>query len=212
MKKILFAVPKGRILKDLKRILERANIIAEAEFYDDDSRKIIFSTNFSNLELVKVRSFDVATFVKFGACDIAVCGRDVVEEFDSHEIFKLLDLEIGKCRLSLATQTNNIDAFDLERASHVRVASKYVNLTQKFFEQKGIQAEVIKLNGAMEIAPRLGLSNFIVDLVDSGRTLKENNMIEIDKIMDVSSFLIVNRASFKTKNQEINALLRLFDL
>ncbi len=210
MKKILFAVPKGRILKELKFVFEKAGIFPEPDFFDENSRKIIFKTNFENLEIVKVRSFDVATFVKFQACDIGVCGKDVVEEFACDEIFSVLDLKIGKCRLSLACEKSGAET-DLSKLSHVRVASKYVDLTSKFFAKKGIQAEVIKLNGAMEIAPKLGLSNFIVDLVDSGQTLKENNMIEFEKIMDVSSYFVVNRTSFKTKNDEINFLLELFN-
>lgn len=211
MKKILFAVPKGRILKELKTLLEAASIVPEDDFFDEDSRKIIFKTNFDDLEIVKVRSFDVATFIRFGACDIGVCGRDVVEEFSSNEIYEVKDLKIGKCRLSLALENSQKDV-DLSSLSHVRVASKYVNLTSKFFAKNGIQAEVIKLNGAMEIAPKLGLSQFIVDLVDSGKTLQENNMFEFKKIMDVSSYLVVNRTSFKTKNKEINALLKLFNV
>lgn len=210
MKKLLFAVPKGRILKELDILLKKANIIAEKDFFNEKSRKIVFKTNHDNINLVKVRSFDVATFVKFGACDIGVSGLDVVEEFNSDEIYKILDLKIGKCRLSVAAKSDIID-IDLTKNSHVRIASKYINLTKKFFEQKNIQAEVIKLNGAMEIAPDLGLSDFIVDLVDSGQTLKENNMVEIEKIMDVSSHFIVNRTSFKTKNNEINSLINLFN-
>lgn len=210
MKKILFAVPKGRILKELKLVFEKAGIIPEDDFFNEDSRKIVFATNFENLEIVKVRSFDVATFVQFGACDVGVCGKDVVEEFSSQEIFSMIDLKIGKCRLSIAAPNENKDA-EIDKLSHVRIASKYVNLTKKFFVKKGIQAEVVKLNGAMEIAPELGLSNFIVDLVDSGKTLKENNMFELEKIMDVSSYFIVNRTSFKTKNQEINSLIELLN-
>jgi ATP phosphoribosyltransferase len=211
MKKILFAVPKGRILKELQSLLEAASIIPEDDFFNENSRKIIFKTNFDNLEIIKVRSFDVATFIRFGACDIGVCGRDVVEEFASNEIYEVKDLKIGKCRLSLALE-NSQKNVDLSKLSHVRVASKYVNLTSKFFAKNGIQAEVIKLNGAMEIAPKLGLSQFIVDLVDSGKTLQENDMFEFKKIMDVSSYLVVNRTSFKTKNKEINALLKLFNV
>jgi len=211
MKKILFAVPKGRILKDLKVLFEKIGIRPESDFYDENSRKLVFKTNFDNLEIVKVRSFDVATFVQFGACDIGVCGKDVIEEFSSPEIFPLIDLGIGKCRLAIAAENHNKN-LDLSSLSHIRIATKYVNLTSKFFAENGIQAEVIKLNGAIEIAPKLGLSNFIVDLVDSGQTLKENNMFELEKILEVSSYLIVNRTSFKTKNQEINSLAKLFDV
>lgn len=210
MKKILFAVPKGRILKELQPLLDKANIKPEPEFYNKDTRKLIFDTNYENLQITKVRSFDVATFVKFGACDIGVCGLDVIEEFSSPEIFDLLDLGIGGCRLSVAAP-KNLENTDFSGLSHVRIASKYTNLSKKFFANQAIQAETVKLNGAMEIAPKLGLSNFIIDLVDSGQTLKANNMVEISKILDVTSHLIANRTSFKTKNREINELVKLFD-
>ncbi len=210
MKKILFAVPKGRILQELKILFDKIGLKPEKDFFDESSRKLVFATNFANLEIIKVRSFDVATFVKFGAADVGVCGLDVVEEFSSKEIFALLNLGIGKCRLALAGRKSDAN-IDLTALSHVRVATKYVNLTSEFFAKKGVQAEVIKLNGAIEIAPKLGLGNFIVDLVDSGKTLQENNMFELEKILDISSYLIVNRTSFKTKNQEINDLIKLFD-
>ncbi len=209
MKKILFAVPKGRILKDLGPKLKKAGINPEKDFFNENSRKIIFTTNHKNLEILKVRSFDVATFVKYGACDVGVCGRDVFSEFSSSEIYPLLDLNIGGCRLSLAKPKDMLNS-DLSNISHVRVASKYINLTKDFFAKKNIQAEIIKLNGAMEIAPKLGLSNFIVDLVDSGKTLAENNMQEVETIMEVTSFFIANRTAFKTKNIEVNSLIKLF--
>jgi ATP phosphoribosyltransferase len=209
MKKILFAVPKGRILEELKVLFNKINLKPEDDFYNENSRKLVFATNFSNLEIVKVRSFDVATFVRFGAADIGVCGLDVIEEFSSHEIFSLLDLGIGKCRLSIAAI--NKESVDFKGLSHIRIATKYTNLASKYFAKKGIQAELIKLNGAIEIAPKLGLCDFIIDLVDSGKTLKENNMIELETIIVISSYLIANRTSFKTKNDEINALLKLFN-
>lgn len=209
MKKILLAVPKGRILEELLPVLNRAGIDPEREFFNESSRKLIFATNFANIEIVKVRSFDVATFVKFGAADIGICGSDVLEEFSSKEIFPLLNLNIGKCRLSIAA--NNSTKLDLRNISHIRVATKYVEIAKKYFANLGIQAEPIKLNGSIEIAAQLGLCDFIIDLVSSGKTLQENNMAELVKIMDVSSYLVVNRASFKTNNGEINKLIELFN-
>lgn len=203
------AVPKGRILKELIPLLQNANIIPEDDFFDDSSRKLVFSTNLENLDIVKVRSFDVATFVKFGAADIGICGLDVLKEFSSLEIFPVLDLGIGKCRLSIAAKESN--TLDLSKLSHIRIATKYTSLANEYFASKGVQAEAIKLNGAMEIAPKLGLCDFILDLVSTGKTLAENDMVEIEKVMDVSSFLIVNRASFKTTNREINQLISNFD-
>lgn len=209
MKKLLLAVPKGRILGELNPLLEKIGIIPEKDFFDESSRKLIFRTNDKNLEMVRVRSFDVATFVKFGAADIGICGSDVLEEFASSEIFPVLDLEIGKCRLSVAART--AVNFAPEKMSHIRIATKYISVANRYFSEIGIQAEAIKLNGAIEIAPKLGLCDFILDLVSSGKTLAANDMTELRKVLDVSSRLIVNRASFKTSNLEINQLIKLFD-
>ncbi len=209
MKKILIAVPKGRILKDLVRVFDKVGLSPEDEFFDDNARKMVFKTNFANIDLLKVRSFDIATFVKFGACDLGVCGSDVLDEFDSSDVYDVLDLGIGKCRLSLAVDKGV--KCDFSNLTHARVATKYVNLTSKYFSSKGVQAEIIKLNGAMEIATKLGLSDFIVDLVDTGNTLRENGMEVFEDICDVSSRLIVNKASLKTKNVEINAVIDLFN-
>ncbi len=210
MKKILFAIPKGRILDELIPLFSKVGLIPEKEFFNEASRKLVFATNFANLEIVKVRSFDVATFVKFGAADLGICGKDVLEEFSSPEIFPVLDLEIGKCRLSIAAKESS--QLNLENISHVRIATKYVEVARKYFLARGIQVEPIKLNGAIEIAPQLGLCDFIMDLVSSGKTLHENKMSELTKILDVSSYLVVNRASFKVKNNEINKLIKIFDV
>lgn len=209
MKKILLAIPKGRILDELLPLFDKAKIKPEKSFFDESSRKLVFQTNLENLEIVKVRSFDVATFVKFGAADIGVCGKDVIEEFSSKEIFPLLDLEIGKCRLSIAAK--NEKEANLENISHIRVATKYVEIARDFFAKKGIQLEAIKLNGSIEIASKLGLCDYIIDLVSSGKTLQENNMKELVKLFDISSYLIANRSSFKTKNNEIRKIIAMFD-
>ena len=209
MKKLTFAVPKGRILEELIPLFTKADIIPEADFFNESSRKLVFTTNRPNLNLVKVRSFDVATFVKFGAADIGICGLDVLKEFSSPEIFPVLDLGIGKCRLSIAA-TKSVE-FDPTKISHIRIATKYTAIASNYFSELGIQAEAIKLNGSIEIAPQLNLCDFILDLVSSGKTLAENDMVELRKILDVSSYLTVNRASFKTSNSEINQLIKLFD-
>jgi ATP phosphoribosyltransferase len=209
MKKIIFAVPKGRILEELMPLLTISDIIPEADFFNESSRKLVFTTNRKNLDLVKVRSFDVATFVKFGAADIGICGLDVLKEFSSSEIFPVLDLGIGKCRLSIAAKKSV--ELDLAKRSHIRIATKYTSIASNYFSELGIQAEAIKLNGSIEIAPTLNLCDFILDLVSSGKTLIENDMIELRKILDVSSYLTVNRTSFKTANQEINQLIKIFD-
>jgi ATP phosphoribosyltransferase len=210
MKKLLMAVPKGRILEDLKPLFEKINLIPEKDFFNSATRKLVFSTNNKNLDLVQVRSFDVATFVKFGAADVGICGLDVLEEFSSKEVFPVLDLGIGKCHLSIAADKSV--KLDLEKKSHIRIATKYTAIAQNYFSSLGIQVEAVKLNGSIEIAPQLKLCDFILDLVSSGKTLRENNMVELQKIMDVSSHLIVNRASFKIANQEINQLIKQFDV
>ncbi len=207
-KDLLLAIPKGRILKDLNPIFSKIGLKIEDEFYNDDTRQLTFATNLKNLKIIKVRSFDVATFVKFGVADIGIAGLDVIEEFESKMIYRLLDLNIGSCRLSVAGCDDK--QVDFDKISHITIATKYINLTNKFFAQKSIQAETIKLNGAIEIAPKIGLSDFIVDLVDSGQTLKANNMREILKILDVTSFLIANKTSFSTKNEEINQIVNRF--
>jgi len=209
-KKITLAVPKGRILEELSPLFSRIGIIPEADFFDENSRKLIFNSNIDFLEIVKVRSFDVATFVKYAGADLGICGLDVIKEFADEDFFTTLNLNIGNCRLSIAGSQNLIDN-NWQTKSHLRIATKYPNITSKFFASQGIQTEIIKLNGAIEIASKLQLCDYIVDLVSSGRTLKENNMIEIIKIIDVSSHLIINKNSLKNFNYLINQIISLFD-
>ena len=210
MQKIILALPKGRILHELKPFLKKIDIDVEEDFFDENSRKLIFSTNIHNLEVVKVRSVDVANIVKFQGADIGVCGKDVIEEFLSPEFYSVLDLGIGKCRLSLA-HLKDIN-FNINSNKQIRVATKYPNITQNYFNNLGIQVELIKLNGAIEIATKLKLCDYIVDLVSSGKTLAENQMIENLKILDVSSHLIVNRTSLKTKNPQLHQIINKFNV
>jgi ATP phosphoribosyltransferase len=209
---LTIAIPKGRILSELSDYFAQIGFEPEADFYDDKSRKLIFESNFANLKIIKVRSFDVATFVKFGAADFGICGLDVLQEFSCPDIYPFFDLQLGKCRLSIAAKKgHDADIFDQSPKSHVRIASKYLNLTNKFFSARGIQAECIKLNGAMELAPNLNLCDYIVDLVSTGNTLRENGLAEIEKIMDVSSYFVVNRQSFKTKGRDLLQMAQMFD-
>lgn len=208
--KLIIAVPKGRILTELAPLMQKAGIVPQADFFDKNSRLLQFGTNNPNIDLIRVRSFDVPTFVAFGACSIGIAGSDVVAEFASDEIYAPLNLNIGKCRMSIAATPDIAENEDISRWSHVRVATKYPNITKKYFSEHGIQAECIKLNGAMELAPKLGLCRRIVDLVDSGRTLKENGLVEIEKIVDVESCLIVNRTAFKTNFAQINDIIQMF--
>jgi ATP phosphoribosyltransferase len=195
---IIFAVPKGRILEEALPLLARAGIVPEAAFSDEKSRALKFATNIDHLSLIRVRAFDVATFVAHGAAQIGIVGSDVIDEFDYSELYAPVDLDIGHCRISVAEPEALAAADDPRSWSHVRVATKYPNMTKKHFAARGVQAECVKLNGAMEIAPALGLSSRIVDLVSSGKTLQENGLVEVEVIAQVSARLIANRAAFKT--------------
>jgi ATP phosphoribosyltransferase len=207
---ITLALPKGRILKEALPLLARIGIVPEADFSDENSRKLTFGTSRADVRVIRVRSFDVATFVAFGAAQLGICGNDVLMEFAFSEIYAPVDLGIGKCRLSVA-QPAALDP-DLTRLSHVRVATKYPGLTRRHFAARGLQAEVIKLNGAMELAPLVGLSSRIVDLVSTGKTLAENGLAEVEVIAQISSRLIANRAAFKTDPRIVDVIDAMRDL
>lgn len=196
---LVLAVPKGRILKEALPLLDAVGIVPEAAFHDDASRALRFATNVPGLSIIRVRAFDVATFVAFGAAHFGLAGNDVLMEFDFPEIYTPVDLGIGQCRISVAEPAELSANDDPATWSHVRIATKYPHVTRRYFEARGVQAECIKLNGAMELAPQLGLCQRIVDLVSSGRTLKENGLIEVATIAQVSTRLIVNRTAFKTR-------------
>ena len=207
---MILALPKGRIYDELQPVLARVGITPEADFFDANSRALKFATNIEGLSIIRVRSFDVATFVAYGAAQLGVAGSDVIEEFNYPDLYAPLDLGIGKCRLSVAEPASVAATDDPTRWSHVRIATKYPNLTSRHFASRGVQAECIHVNGAMELAPAIGLSERIVDLVSSGATLAANGLVEVEKIMDISSRLIVNRAAYKTRNAEIAPILDAF--
>ena len=207
---VVIAVPKGRILRELRPLLDRVGLKPSAVFDDENSRDLRFLTNVAGIEIIRVRSFDVPTFVAFGAAQLGVAGNDVLMEFDYPEVYAPLDLGIGRCRISVAELADFSRTDDPSRWSHVRVATKYPELTRKHFAARGVQAECIKLNGAMELAPSLGLCQRIVDLVSSGATLKANGLVEVEHIADVTSRLIVNRTALKTRPDEIGALVDRF--
>lgn len=208
--KTILAVPKGRILKELRPILSEVGIVPEAAFDDPGSRALRFATEDPNLDIIRVRSFDVATFVAFGAAQFGVAGNDVLLEFDYPDIYAPLDLGIGACRISVAAPTEIAETTKLSEYSHLRVSTKYPNITRRYFARHGIQAECIKLNGAMELAPTLGLSGHIVDLVQTGGTLKANGLVETETIAHITSRLIVNRSALKTRPAEIGFLIDRF--
>jgi len=187
-------------------MMAAAGIVPEAEFHDKKSRALSFACDGSDMRVIRVRAFDVATFVAHGAAQLGIVGSDVVEEFAYSDLYAPVDLDIGHCRLSVAEPVGDTIG---KGASHLRIASKYPNLTRRHFESQGIQAEVVKLNGAMELAPSLGLASRIVDLVSTGRTLKENGLVETSVILDISARLIVNRAALKTDGR-IGSMIEAF--
>jgi len=208
--KLVLALPKGRILKEVMPIVRAAGIEPEAAFDDPESRALRFTTNHPGLDIIRVRSFDVATFVAFGAAHLGVAGNDVLLEFDSTEIYAPLDLGIGYCRISVAEPKETSESDDPSRWSHVRIATKYPNITQRYFAERGVQAECIKLNGAMELAPSMGLCQRIVDLVSSGATLKANGLVEMETICEITSRLAVNRTTLKTRSDEMTGWIEKF--
>ncbi|MBM3492044.1 MAG: ATP phosphoribosyltransferase [Alphaproteobacteria bacterium] len=200
---LVVAVPKGRILGEARPLLAAAGIKPESAFDDPDSRALSFATALPSVRLIRVRSFDVATFVAFGAAHLGIAGNDVLMEFDYQEIYAPLDLRIGRCRLAVAEPKALSEADDPAQWSHIRIATKYPQVTRRHFARRGVQAECIKLNGALELAPTLGLCRRIVDLVSTGATLRANGLVEVERIAEVSARLIVNRAALKTRPRDI---------
>jgi len=207
---LILAVPKGRILSELGPVLERAGIVPASDYRDEDSRRLRFQTNDPTLDVVRVRPFDVATFVAHGAAQIGICGADVLMEFDYDQIYAPLDLGIARCRVSVAEPAVTTGTDDPRRWSRVTVATKYPNIARRHFAARGVQAEIVSLSGAMELAPSLGLSRLIVDLVATGSTLKANGLKETEVIAQVTSRLIVNRTALKTRPEQIGAWIARF--
>jgi len=201
--KLVMALPNGRILGEVMPLLRRIGIEPEPEFDDPKTRKLRFTTSEPGLDLIRVRSFDVATFVAFGAAQLGVAGNDVLMEFDYSDIYAPLDLDVGHCRMMVAAPADHIEDEDPRSWSHIRVGTKYPEVTRRHFAARGVQAECIKLNGAVELAPALGLCRHIVDLVQTGETLRANGLVEIEHIADITSRLIVNRPALKTRPEEV---------
>ena len=207
MSKIIIAIPRGRIIGELKKILMKTTFAPEEEMFEDKSRKLTFLSKNKDVNFIKVRAFDACTFVAFGAAQIGIAGEDVIKEFDYSEIYAPIELNIGHCRLSVAALKTLLKKEDPETWSNIRVATKYPNISKEYFANKGIQVEAIKLNGSMELAPSLNMCRRIVDLVSTGATLKANGLKEIDEIMKVQSKLIINRSAFKTNNKKIQGIM-----
>jgi ATP phosphoribosyltransferase len=205
---ITLALSKGRIFDDTLPLLRAAGI--EVLDDPDKSRKLILATNQSDLRVVLVRATDVPTYVQYGGADLGVVGKDTLLESGSQGLYQPLDLQIAKCRISVAVRAG----FDYEAAvkqgSRLTVATKYVAIARDFFATKGVHVDLIKLYGSMELAPLTGLADAIVDLVSTGSTLKANNLIEVERIMDISSRLVVNQAALKLKQAPIRKLIDVF--
>ena len=201
--KFTIALPKGRILDVVLPILSNVGIEPEASFFDNQDRKLRFDTNVNNIDIIRVRSFDVVTFLAYGAAQMAFVGSDVLSEFNHSEVYSPFDLNVSNCRMVVAAQKEMVMNEDPRTWSHVRVATKYPNITRRHFEARGVHAECIKLNGAMELAPSLGLCRRIVDLVESGNTLAANGLVEVEEICKVSTRLAVNRSFMKTNTKTI---------
>ncbi|MBT6356358.1 MAG: ATP phosphoribosyltransferase [Nitrosomonadales bacterium] len=205
---ITIALSKGRIFTETMPILNQLDIFCRED--PETSRKLVFETNKKNIRLIIVRASDVPTYVEWGGADMGIAGRDVLDEFQGEGLFQPIDLGIGKCQLMVAAKK----VFDYEacikQKRRLRVATKYPQAAREFFANKGIHIDVIKLYGSMELAPIVGMSDVIVDLVSSGKTLEANNLIALEKISDISSRLIINQASLKIKRAQLKPLIENF--
>ena len=205
---ITLALSKGRIFEDTLPLLRAAGI----EVLDDPekSRKLILDTNQPDVRVLVVRASDVPTYVENGGADLGITGKDTLIEHGGQGLYQPLDLQIAKCRISVAVRND----FDYERAvkqgSRLRVATKYVAIAREFFAAKGVHVDLIKLYGSMELAPLTGLADAIVDLVSTGNTLRANHLVEVERIMDISSRLVVNQAALKLKQAPIRAMIDAF--
>jgi len=204
MQTITIALSKGRIFKETLPLLAHADIIPSED--PDSSRKLILDTNHEHIKLVIIRATDVPTYVQYGAADIGVAGKDVLLEHGGQGLYEPLDLNIAKCKLMTAGPMDaEINHF--EQGKKIRVATKFINVAKRFYAEKGVQAEVIKLYGSMELAPIVNLADRIVDVVDTGNTLRANGLKPMEHIADISSRLVVNKASMKMKHHEMQHLI-----
>jgi len=202
---LTFALSKGRIFEETLPLLRRAGI----DVLDDPetSRKLILTTNRGDLRVVLVRASDVPTYVRYGGADFGVAGADVLMETEGDGLYRPVDLRIARCRMSVAVRADFDYASAVQQGSRIRVATKYTSTARQFFADKGVHVDLIKLYGSMELAPLTGLADAIVDLVSSGGTLKANGLVEVEKIADISSRLVVNQAALKLKREAIRPLI-----
>jgi ATP phosphoribosyltransferase len=205
---ITLALSKGRIFEETVPLLKAAGI----EVLDDPekSRKLILDTNQAGVRVLVVRATDVPTYVQYGGADMGITGKDTLLEHGSQGLYQPLDLQIAKCRISVAVRADFDYASAVKQGSRLKVATKYVAIAREFFASKGVHVDLIKLYGSMELAPLVGLADAIVDLVSTGNTLKANHLVEVERIMDISSRLVVNQAALKLKQEPIRAIINAF--
>ena len=201
---ITFALPKGRILQDSMELFGQIGITCPE--MEEDNRKLVFENRDAGYRFMAVRATDVPTYVEYGCADIGVVGKDTLLE-QGKDLYEPLDLKFGYCRLVVAEPKELLQDDDPANWSNIRVATKYPNVTEKYFAAKGVQVELIKLYGSIELAPLVGLSERIVDLVSTGATLRDNGMVEVETIAEVTTRMIVNRASLKTKHRRISKII-----
>lgn len=201
---ITFALPKGRIMQDSMELFGKIGITCPE--MEENNRKLVFENREHGYRFMAVRATDVPTYVEYGCADIGVVGKDTLLE-QGKDLYEPLDLKFGYCRLVVAEPKELVQDDDPANWSNIRVATKYPNVTEKYFAAKGVQVELIKLYGSIELAPLVGLSERIVDLVSTGATLRDNGMVEVETIAEVTTRLIVNRASLKTKHQRISKII-----
>ena len=205
---ITLALSKGRIFDETLPLLKAAGI--EVLEDPETSRKLILPTNQKGVRVVLVRATDVPTYVEYGGADLGVTGKDTLIEHGGQGLYQPLDLQIAKCRMSVAVRADFDYASAVKSGSRLKVATKYTSIAREFFAQKGVHVDLIKLYGSMELAPLTGLADAIVDLVSTGSTLKANHLIEVERIMEISSRLVVNQASLKLKQEPIRAIIDAF--
>lgn len=205
---ITLALSKGRIFEETLPLLRAAGI--EVLEDPEKSRKLILTTNQPDVRVLVVRATDVPTYVQYGGADMGITGKDTLLEHGSDGLYQPLDLQIAKCRISVAVRNDFDYASAVKQGSRLKVATKYVAIAREFFATKGVHVDLIKLYGSMELGPLVGLSDAIVDLVSTGNTLKANHLVEVEHIMDISSHLVVNQAALKLKQAPIRRIIDVF--
>jgi ATP phosphoribosyltransferase len=205
---ITLALSKGRIFEETLPLLRAAGI--EVLEDPEKSRKLILTTNQPDVRVLVVRATDVPTYVQYGGADLGITGKDTLLEHGSDGLYQPLDLQIAKCRISVAVRADFDYASAVKQGSRLKVATKYVAIAREFFAAKGVHVDLIKLYGSMELAPLVGLADAIVDLVSTGNTLKANHLVEVEHVMDISSRLVVNQAALKLKQAPIRKIIDAF--